>query len=113
MIEIITTSLLIKEIKRKFGKEKALEIIDFFEKLKENPQKGKTLGNVGEIVIKELKFNSHRFYFITNGFKLKLLSKGELTNIIIKFIRMSKKNNQQKVIEEIKETLRKLGFERF
>ena len=43
----------------------------------------------------------------------KLLSKTELDNILIKFVRMSKKKNQQKVIDEIKVILRLHNEETF
>lgn len=67
------------------------------------------MGNVGGIVIKELKYKNFRFYFITDGFKLKVMNESALTSLLIKFVRMSDKKSQQKVIEEIKDILRKLG----
>ena len=81
--------------------------------LKENPKKGKFIGQVGRIAIKELRYKSYRFYFITDGFKLKLLSNAELENLLIKFVRMSDKKDQQKVINEIKDILRCFGGEGF
>ena len=81
--------------------------------LKKSPNKGKIVGQVSGIIVKEIKYESHRFYFITNGFKLKLLERGELADLLIKFVRMSDKKDQQKVINEIKEILRKFGEERF
>lgn len=77
--------------------------------LKDNPKKGKVITQVGGVLIKELKYKSFRFYFITDGFKIKIIDIGELNDILIKFIRMSNKKNQQKVIDEIKELLRKFG----
>ena len=32
--------------------------------MEENPNKGKLLGNVGGIVIKEIKYKNFRFYFV-------------------------------------------------
>ena len=81
--------------------------------LEENPHKGKPVGQVGGIVIKELKFENYRFYFIADGFKIKMLQKEELDDLLIKFIRMSDKKTQQKVIDEIKVILRELGEEGF
>jgi len=81
--------------------------------LKENPKKGKTLGSVGGIVIKELKYKSLRLYLITDGYKLKLLDTNELTDLLIKFVRMSNKKSQQKTIDEIRNILRKVGKEGF
>ncbi len=53
--------------------------------LKENSKKGKSLGCVGNILIKELRFKSFRFYFITNRYKIKLLKIEELSYLLIKF----------------------------
>ncbi|MBT3463884.1 hypothetical protein HN451_02760, partial [archaeon] len=81
--------------------------------LENNPKKGKLIGTIGSIVIKEIKYQKYRLYFITDGYKVKFLKTNELNDLIIKFVRMSDKNNQQKVIEEIKEVLKKLGKEGF
>ena len=62
------------------------------------------------IVTKELKYKSFRFYFITDGFKIKMLGKEELSNLLIKFVRMSNKKEQQKTINEIKAVLRVRGI---
>lgn len=110
MIEIYVAPQLKKEIEKKFGIKKTLELISFFETLKENPKKGKKVGKVGPILIKELKYETFRFYFILNGYELQLVSSGELNTLLIKFIKMSKKTNQQEIIEEIKKILIKLGF---
>jgi flavodoxin len=108
MIKIVITNQLEKEIFKKFGKKECLDIIDLFETLKENPNKGKKVGSVGSVLIKEIKYKSYRFYFLTNRYELKLLLKGEIVDLLFKFIRMSKKNNQQKVINEIKNILKNL-----
>jgi len=112
MAKVKITNSLYKEIEKKF-KGKAHNIIDLMETLENNPLKGKLLGSVGGIVIKEIRYESFRFYFITDDYKLKLIEKNELQDILIKFVRMSDKNEQQKVINEIKEILRKLGGEGF
>jgi len=103
---------LLEEIKKKF-KGESHRIIDLIETLEDNPHKGKLVGSVGGIVIKELKYKGFRFYFIMDGNKLKVFSREELTDLLIKFIRMSNKKSQQKVIEEIKNILRKFGQEKF
>ena len=105
-VEIIRS--LFEEIQKKFKRE-AHKIIDLLETLEENPKKGKILGNVGGIVIKELRYNNFRFYFITDGFKLKVLGIQELSDLLIRFVRMSDKKDQQKVIDEIKNILRRFG----
>jgi hypothetical protein len=99
---------LLEEIIRKFG-GKAHEIIDLLETLEKDPKKGKPLGNVGGMIIKEIRYEGYRFYFITDGYKIKVLSNDELSDLLIKFVRMSDKKEQQKVIDEIKKILRAIG----
>ena len=101
MARVIITLRLEKEINKKFKKE-SIRIFKFLRTLENNPKKGKLISQIGSIVLKELKYDSHRFYFITNGFKLKILSADELSNLLIKFVGMSDKKSQQKVIDKIK-----------
>jgi len=112
MAKIEITKSLLNEIKKKFKKE-SHNVIDLLETLEENPNKGKPLGRVGGLLIKELKHKSFRFYFIVDGNKLKVLSKEDLTDLLIKFVRMSDKKSQQSVINEIKNILKKFGGEGF
>ena len=105
-VEIIGS--LTKEIQKKF-KGESNEIISLLRTLEQNPHKGKFLGQVGGIVIKELKYKSFRFYFIVDGHKLKIYSKEELANLLIKIVRMSDKKSQQETINEIKNVLLKIG----
>lgn len=107
-VEIVRS--LLDEIKQKF-KGEAHEILDLLETLEDNPQKGKPLGRIGSLVIKELKYKSFRFYFIADGNKIKAFSQKELSDLLIKFVRMSDKKDQQKVIDEIKHILRTIGAE--
>lgn len=101
------------EILKKFKEESKIIFRQMYS-LKENPHKGKIVGNVGGIIIKELKYKSFRFYFITDGYKLKLMGELKLVELLIKFVRMSDKKEQQKTIDEIKSLLKKfdgkLGF---
>lgn len=108
MVRVEIVNSLSREIKKKF-KGESHEIIDLLESLKENPSKGKFLGNVAGIVIKELRYKSFRFYFIADGFKLKCFGEDELIDVLIRFVRMSNKRSQQKVIGEIREVLQKIG----
>ena len=109
-VEIVRS--LFEEIEKKFKKE-AHEIIDIMESLETNPHKGKSLGHVGGIVIKEIKYKSFRFYFITDGHKLKFFDEASLVNLLITFVRMSDKKDQQATINEIKNVLINLGPEGF
>ena len=103
---------LLKEIEKRF-KGEAHKIADLLETLEKNPRKGKLIDQIEGIIIKEIKYKSFRFYFITDGFKLKFLNLEELSDLLIKFIRMSDKKSQQKVINEIKSVLMKLGEDGF
>lgn len=109
-VEIILP--LFEEIQKKF-KGEAHEIIDLMESLEENPHKGKALGNVGGLVIKEIKYKSFRFYFIADGSKLKFLNEESLADLLITFVRMSDKKAQQQTINEIRSILLKLGMDGF
>ncbi|MEK6811904.1 MAG: type II toxin-antitoxin system RelE/ParE family toxin [Nanoarchaeota archaeon] len=112
MAKVIFTKKLEEEINKLFKKE-SIKIFESMRELENNPHKGKPLGQIGGIVIKEIKYESYRFYFITDGFKLKMLQKEELNDLLIKFVRMSDKKAQQKTIDEIKYILRRLGEEGF
>ena len=108
MAKVKITDSLFEEIEKKF-KGEAHKIIDLMESLEDNPHKGKPVGQVSGIVIKELRYENYRFYLITDGFKIKMLQKEELSNLLIKFVRMSNKKSQQKTIDEIKRILKSLG----
>ncbi len=112
MAEVIITEALKDEIFKKF-KEESKKIFKLIYSLKENPKKGKEIGCVSNIIIKEIKYEKYRFYFITNGFEIKFLELKDLEKLVIKFIRMSDKKSQQKTINEIKVILRKLGSKGF
>ncbi|MBS3078900.1 hypothetical protein J4218_02150 [Candidatus Pacearchaeota archaeon] len=112
MAKVIITKRLDEEINKKFKKD-SITIFKLIYSLKDNPKKGKPVGNVGSIVIKELKYESFRFYFITDGYRVKFLQIQELNDLLIRFVAMSDKKDQQKVIEEIKHVLRNLGSEGF
>tara|TARA_Y100000034_G_C6845067_1_gene382727 strand:+ start:960 stop:1298 length:339 start_codon:yes stop_codon:yes gene_type:complete len=112
MAIVIINKNLEKTIDKKFKKQ-SIKIFELLYSLEENPHKGKIVGNVGGIIIKELKYKNFRFYFIVDGNKLKIFSKEELKDLLIKFVRMSDKKDQQKTINEIKIILIKLGDEGF
>lgn len=107
MARVIITKRLEEEINKIF-RAKSIKIFELMRALEENPYKGKPVGGVGGIVIKELRYEGYRFYFVTDGFKIKMLKKEELSDLLIKFVRMSDKNTQQKVINEIKIVLKRL-----
>ncbi len=105
MPKILITKRLIKDIKKTFTKKERKIIINLFNNLKENHKKGKKVSVIGNIIIKELKYKKFRFYFITDRYKIKFLSISNLKDLLIKFVRMSNKKEQQKTINEIKKVL--------
>ena len=109
-VEIVKS--LAEEIKKRF-KGESREIIKLLRSLESNPKKGKIVGTVGGIVVKELRYKSFRFYFIAEGNKLKVFSEEELIDLLLLFVRMSDKKSQQKVIDEIKIILARFGNEGF
>jgi activator of HSP90 ATPase len=112
MAKVIITEKLEEEINKIF-KHKSIEIFSLMLSLEENPKKGKEISSVGKILIKEIRYEKFRFYFITDGYKVKFLKTEELQDLLIKFVRMSEKNDQQKTIDEIKRVLMALGEEGF
>ena len=100
------------EINKRF-KAESIEVLSFLKTLETSPKKGTELGTIGGIVSKEIRYGGYRFYFITDGYKVKFFKADELTDLLIKFVRMSDKNHQQQVINEIKHILRTIGKEGF
>ncbi|MBI5072677.1 hypothetical protein HZA99_02570 [Candidatus Woesearchaeota archaeon] len=110
MAKVEIAEYLFEEINKKF-KQKSVEILEHLKSLESSPNKGKILGTVGGIVIKELKYEGFQFYFITDGFKLKCMNEEELVDLLLRFVRMSDKKAQQETINDIKHVLRTLGPE--
>lgn len=109
-VEIVLS--LFEEIQKRF-KGESHKIIDLLETLEENPNKGRSLGSVGGIVIKELKYKNFRSYFITEGYKLKVMDESRLVDLLIRFVRMSDKKHQQQTIDEIRKILLNFGLKGF
>ncbi len=112
MAKVSIAKTLKEEILKKFKEESKIIFRQMYS-LEKNPKKGKLLASVGGVVIKELKYKKFRFYFITEGYKLKIMDKSKLIDMLIKFVRMSDKKSQQKTIGKIKNILRKFGKEKF
>ena len=105
-IEIVTE--LKDDILKKFQRE-SKKIFKLMMFVGNSPKKGKFVAKIGKVAIKELKYKSFWFYFLVDAYKVKFFGVDELKSLLIKFIRMGDKNNQQKVIKEIKDFLRKFG----
>jgi len=112
MARVIITQSLEKKINKIFRKE-SIKVFSLIHKLTENPKKGKEISAVGNVIIKEIKYKKYRFYFITDKYKIKFLSSEELKDLLIKFVRMSEKKDQQAIINEIKYILRNFDEESF
>jgi len=108
MAKVIISSSLEDEVNRLFKKE-SIRIFEAMRELEDNPHKGTSLGQVNGIVIKEIRYGPYRFYFIIEGYKLRVFSSKELGDLLIHFVKMSGKKDQQKTINEIKDILRKFG----
>lgn len=106
IIEI--TEKLYAEISEKFKKE-SIKVMHNIKSLEESPNKGKVVGNVGGMLIKEIKYKSFRFYYIVDGYVLKCFNSQDLVEILLRFVRMSDKKFQQKTIDKIKSILQKIG----
>ena len=109
MVEVILDDSLKKKIYKKF-KEESVKIFKAMMQLETHPHKGKLLATVSNIHIKELKYKGFRFYFLTDGHLLKFGTEEDIASLIIKFVRMSEKKDQQKVINELRQLLDSMGF---
>jgi len=112
MAQVAILERLKDEILKKFKEESKIIFRQLYS-LAKNPHKGKALGHIGGVVIKELKYNNFRFYFITDGYKLKIMDESKLVDLLIKFVRMSDKKDQQQTINEIKNILNNFGSSGF
>jgi len=108
MARVVIVPSLEEEINKRF-KGESVRVFELLRTLSDNPKKGKELGHVGRIVVKELKYGVYRFYFLTDGHSVKFLKADELKNLLVTFVRMSDKDRQAETIEEIKIVLRKVG----
>lgn len=97
-----------KELKKRCGKIQAKEIILSLAKTK--PTDGDFISIVKDVMIRERKLKSFRFYFVQNNQNIEILTIDEIKDRILKFVAISKKNNQQDVINRLKEDLLKVGF---
>jgi len=84
-VEIINS--LEEEIFKKF-KGESITVFKLLKSLEENPKKGKFLGQFAGFAVKELKYKNFRFYFIAEGHKLNVLSKEELVDLLMRFVRI-------------------------
>ena len=105
MINIIITNNLKTEAYKTFKKD-SMRVYSLIETLRKNPNKDRVLGHVGHMSIRELRYKNFMPYFILDGRRLDLFNKDKIKELLIKFIAMSKKHNQQRTIGEIKDILK-------
>jgi hypothetical protein len=98
----------IKELKKHTSKTEAKSLVKKLAKT--TPSDGDFIALISNIVIREKRLNTFRFYFIVKDDKKHVITKEELKELIIKFVAVSKKNNQQEVINKLKEDLKKVGL---
>ena len=109
MVKVEIVRSLVKQISRTFSKTEAHKVLDLIESLETSPTKGKLVGSVGGIVIKELKYKKFRFYFLFDGFIFRSLDEEALVDLLMRFVRMSDKKSQQETIVAIKKILQNIG----
>ncbi len=107
MVIVAITQDLNKELKKRLDKSTYYKVKDLFMSVKKDPYKGDVLHVLGNVILKELKYKTFRFYFLTSNNLVKFIATTNLENELIKFIRMSKKNDQQHVITDILDKLKK------
>lgn len=113
MIKIKVSPVLVKKIKKTF-KTKSKKVFRAMNELNEHPNKGKLIASIGLVELRELKYeNVFHLYFFTNEQLVKVLDEDELQAILIKFVEMSKKKEQQEIIDMLKVDLKKYGFDWF
>lgn len=108
MVKVRFTEGFEKDLKKSVSKSEAKGVVEKLAKTK--PTDGDFIALVGDVLLKEKKLKSFRFYFVQDNKQIHYLSKQELKSHIITFIALSKKNNQQAVINELKEDLKRLGM---
>ena len=98
----------LKSLKKVASKSEARVIV---KKLSQtSPSEGDFVALIANIVIREKRIKTFRFYFIIRDNQKHVITKQELKEFIIKFVALSKKNNQQQVIDKLKDDLRQVGF---
>ena len=99
---------LVKKLEKRFNKNELKELKKIFLSLQDNPYQGDLVYSFGNFVLKEKKYKTFRFYFLHSRKILIIKDLEELKDEIIRFIEMSKKNNQQRIIDKLKEMMNKL-----
>lgn len=108
MVKVVIDVRLQKKLEKKFNKAELNDLKQLFLSLQDNPFQGDFLHTFGSFVLKEKKYKSFRFYFLHSKKLLVIKDIADLKDEVIRFIEMSKKNNQQRVIDKLKNFLKAL-----
>jgi hypothetical protein len=108
MVIVRIDKSLVKKLEKRFKKKELKEIKELFLTLQTTPYQGDLLYVFGGFALKEKKYKSFRFYFLHSRKLLIIKDVDELKDEIIRFIDMSKKNDQQKIINKLKELMSNL-----
>lgn len=98
----------LKDLKRLASKQEARKIVRRLAKT--TPSDGDFVALVSHIVIREKRHGSFRFYLIISDEKKHIITRDELKEFLIKFVALSKKDNQQQVIDKLRDDIRRCGF---
>lgn len=108
MVVVRIDKPLVKKLEKRFSKKELRELKQLFLSLQENPYQGDLLYAFGNFVLKEKKYKTFRFYFLHSRKLLIIKDVDELKDEIIRFIEMSKKNDQQRIIDKLKGMMKRL-----
>ncbi len=98
----------IKALKKHASKEEAKRLVKRLAAT--TPSEGDFVSLVGNIAIREKRLKSFRFYFIIDNERKHIITAEEFRSFLIKFVALSKKNDQQDVIDKLKQDLQAFGF---
>lgn len=108
MVIVRIDESLVKRLEKRFNAKELKEIKALLLSLQDNPYQGDLLYAFGSFILKEKRYKTFRFYFLHSRNLLIIKDVEKLKEEIIRFIEMSKKNDQQQVIDKLKEMMRKL-----
>jgi nitroimidazol reductase NimA-like FMN-containing flavoprotein (pyridoxamine 5'-phosphate oxidase superfamily) len=108
VVKVLFSEHFVKQLQKTTPKAEAKKIILWLQKTV--PKDGDYITQIGNIILKEKKSNSTRFYFVFKEGTIRFLAENEYKEQLLKFVDMSKKNNQQQVIDKLKEDITKFGI---
>lgn len=108
MVRVVIENSLVKKLEKRFSKKELRELKQLFLGLEQNPFQGDVLFVFGSFVLKEKKFKSFRFYFLHSKKLLIIKDLDVLKDELVRFIDMSKKNDQQRVIDKLVQMMKKI-----